>query len=280
MDEEKFLADLLEEIDSGNLVLPTLPEVALRVRDTVDDPSVTAAKVADVIVTDAALSARLLQVANSPLYRARSEIDSIQMAVTRLGTTLVRNLVTSLVMQQMFQATSDAIDFRLRKLWEHSTQVAAIARVLSTPFRHLQAEQAMLAGLIHDIGALPIYVRAEEFPELLEDEALLDNMVMKLHTRLGKVIMEHWEFPEPLIQVAAEHETLDRVSKDGKPDFADLVLVANLQSYIGSDHPLANTDFANVSAFTRLGIDPEVNIVDVEENKDQIAAIQNMLAGN
>jgi len=280
VDEEKFLAELLKDIDNGNLVLPTLPEVALKVRETVDDPEVTAGKVADIIITDAALSARLLQVANSPLYRARTEIDSIQMAVTRLGTTLVRNLVTSLVMQQMFQATTDVIDTRLRNLWEHSTQVAAIARVLAAPFRHLQAEQAMLAGLIHDIGALPIYVRAEDMPELLDDEAALDNLVMKLHTRLGKVIMEHWQFPEALVNVAAEHENLEYVSKDGKPDFVDLVIVANLQSRIGTDHPLANVDFSKVSAFTRLGIDPEINIVDVEENKEQIAAIQSMLAGH
>lgn len=278
MDEEKFFADLMTDIDAGDLVLPTLPEVALKVRDTVESANSTAAKVAQIVITDAALSARLLQVANSPLYRARTAIDNVQMAVTRMGTTMVRNLVTSLVMQQMFQATSEVIDTRLRRIWEHSTQVAAIARVISTPYPHLQAEQAMLAGLIHDIGALPIYVRAEDMPELLADEVALDHLVQKLHTRLGKVILESWEFPESLVQVAAEHEDLTR-NPGGEVDFVDLVIVSNLESYIDTEHVLAQADWTKVPAFERMGMETDVSIVEIEENKEQIENVQNMLAG-
>ena len=113
---EDFYSNLIKEIESNQLVLPTLPEVALKVRDAVEDPNASASQVAQVIGTDAALSARLIQVANSPAYRGRNPIENLQTAIARMGATVVRNLVTGLVMQQMFQATSEATDARLRRI--------------------------------------------------------------------------------------------------------------------------------------------------------------------
>jgi len=235
--EEVFVKELIDDLESGDLQLPTLPEVALRVRDVVDDENANAVEIAEIIAQDAALSARLIQVANSPLYRGRQEIDRLSMVVSRLGNKLVRNLVTSQVMKQMFQATNDAVDERLRAVWEHSVQVAAIARALAGGVPGLLPDQAMLAGLIHDIGTLPILYRAEEREELLETPGLLDQLIARLHTRIGGAILRHWKFPEPLVAVAAEHENLER-THEGGPDLVDLVQVANLQSHIDTNHPL------------------------------------------
>jgi HD-like signal output (HDOD) protein len=113
IDEKAFLETLFSAIDSNRLTLPTLPEVAIQVRNAVETENSTAKEVADIIATDAALSARMLQVANSPLYRGRVQIDSLQMAVARLGVRLVRSLVVSLIMQQIFQATNDLLDKKI-----------------------------------------------------------------------------------------------------------------------------------------------------------------------
>ncbi|MES9896337.1 MAG: HDOD domain-containing protein, partial [Candidatus Thiodiazotropha endolucinida] len=110
IDENQFLQKLSDAIDHNRITLPTLPEVALKVRDAVEREQSSANQIADIIASDAALSARLLQVANSPLYRGRVTIDNLQMAVARLGVRLVRSLVISLIMQQIFQATSDLLD--------------------------------------------------------------------------------------------------------------------------------------------------------------------------
>ena len=123
--ELEFLEELQTAISEKRITLPTLPEVALRVRDAVEQENSTAHEIADMVGTDAALSTRLLQVANSPLYRGRVPIESIQMAVTRLGMKLVRSLVVSLAMKQIFQATSDVLDSRLRAIWEKSVEIAA-----------------------------------------------------------------------------------------------------------------------------------------------------------
>jgi putative nucleotidyltransferase with HDIG domain len=275
--EEVFVNELIEDLESGQLQLPTLPEVALRVRDVVDDENANAAQIAEIIAQDAALSARLIQVANSPLYRGGREIDRLSMVVSRLGSKLVRNLVTSQVMKQMFQATNDIVDQRLRAVWEHSVQVAAIARALSGRSRNVMPDQAMLAGLLHDIGTLPILYRAEERSELLDSPGLLDHLISTLHTRIGGAILRHWKFPAALVAVAAEHEDLTR-DHAGEADLVDVVQVANLQSHLGSDHPLGSVNWATVSAFQRLGLDVDISNIELTDNVEEIQEVQLLLA--
>lgn len=271
--EEKLLDKLFSDLENDRMVLPTLPEVALRVRDTLEDPDAGMIDVAKIITTDAALSARLIQVSNSPLMRASRTIESVDVAVTRMGADMTRNLVTSLAMEQMFQATSDATDKRLRELWEHSTAVAALCNALAQQIPGLKPDQALLAGLVHDIGALPILTMAEDTPELLENEELLDSIIRKAHSTVGEAILKKWNFIDELIAVAAEHEDLTRTHA-GDADYVDLVIVANLESYLGTNHPLAQTDLTTVPAFGKLGLEPdETEIVDVEALEAARAAL-------
>jgi len=270
--EEKLLDKLFSDLENDKLVLPTLPEVALRVRETLEDEDAGMGDVAKVITSDAALSARLIQVANSPLLRAARTIESVEAAVTRMGGDMTRNLVTSIAMEQMFQATSDATDKRLRTLWEHSTQVAALSHALCSQFTKLKPDQALLAGLVHDIGALPILTMAEDVPELLENEAMLDSIISKAHCAVGEAILRKWNFPDDIIAVAAEHEDITR-DKDGAADYVDIIIVANIESHMGSDHPLTKTDLSTVKAFAKLGLEPESEMVDVEAVQETQAAL-------
>ena len=275
--EDVFVNELLDDLESGQLQLPTLPEVALRVREVVDDENASAGQIAEIIAQDAALSARLIQVGNSPLYRGRQEIDRLPMVISRLGNKLVRNLVTSQVMKQMFQATNDIIDQRLRAVWEHSVQVAAIARALAGQCPGVLPDQAMLAGLLHDIGTLPILYRAEERDELLDTPDLLDQLIARLHTRIGGAILKHWKFPDALVAVAAEHEDLNR-SHDGPADLVDVVQVANLQSHIDNNHVLSQTDWTRISSFHRLGLDVDIHEIELTDVAEEIDEVQKLFA--
>ncbi len=274
--EEQFIADLYDDLAKDKLVLPTLPEVALRVRDTLSDELKSLADVAKIITTDTALSARLIQIANSPLLRTHNPIESVEGAVTRLGGDMIRNLVTSIVMEQMFQATSDATDKRLRHIWEHSTQVAAIASALTKQFTKLKPDMALLAGLVHDIGALPILTHAEDTPELLEDEALLDSIIAKAHTKIGSAILAKWNFPPELVAVVSEHEDIMRNS-GGDIDYTDIVIVSNLQSMIGSNHPHTQLNWDTIPAFQKMGLTAEVNVVEMDGTSEDIQATASAL---
>jgi len=274
--EEKFLSELLDDIYHNRLILPTLPEVALKVRKVVDDPNASAGQIAKVVATDVALSVRLIQVANSPLLRGRTAVDNLQTAIARLGNVLVRNLVTGLVMEQLHQARTPLLKARLTTLWQHSTQVAAISHVLAAHFTKLKPDEAMLGGLIHDIGALPILTRAEKIPELMNDAEALDRVIASLHTQIGKAILEAWDFPADLISVVAEHEDLKR-NKIPDADYTDVVQIANLQSYIGSAHPHSNADWTHIPALAKLGLSPEVSIVTMEATAEDVQEVQRLL---
>lgn len=273
---DRFVSDMLADIKNNRLKLPILPEIAFKVRATVNDTNAAAVTIAKAVSSDASIAARLLQVANSPLYRGANAIGNLQSAIARLGPPLVRNLVTSLILKQIFQTKSAMLKQRLQVLWEHSSQVAATSHALARKLTSLKPDEAMLAGLIHDIGALPILVKAEGYPALVNDAAKLDETIEKLHAAIGRLILESWKFPPELVTVAAEHENLFRISDT--VDYTDVVTVANLHSYLGSKHPLARNRFSDVPAFTKLGLTPETSVALLEEVAVELKEVKSLLA--
>ncbi len=273
--ENQLMSKFLDDINNNRINLPTLPEVALKVREVVQNPDSSAAKIAITIGADPVMTAKLLQVANSALYRASSPIENLQHAISRLGQNVVRNIVTSMVMEQLYQkGANPSVDKHLKKLWLHSTRVAAISMILARKFTKLKPDQAMLAGLIHDIGAIPIYTEAANIPEL-DDEEVLQNIVGKIHNLIGTTILDEWNFPQEMIDVVSNHEDLNYDSGD-KVDYVDVVTVANILSHIGTPHPLTKCDWTEASAFKKLGLTPEESISVIEEAEEEVNMIQNM----
>lgn len=272
---EKIHQKIIEAIESDQLVLPTLPEVALRVREVAEDPDASIKQLGQVIGNDAALTARIIKVANSPLLRASREIEDLNMALMRLGIEYTCNIATGLAMEQMFQATSDLVDKRLREVWSRSSEIAGICHVLCKHSTNLRPDQATLAGLVHRIGVLPILTFAEEHPTLLNDSFTLDTVIERLHTQIGDKILEKWDFPPELAKVPSQHMDFNR--QIGSADYADIVTVAMLQSYMGSDHPLAQVDYSSVTAFERLGLDPDMQEAEAEDLSEDMEAAMALL---
>jgi len=274
---QDFLVHVQEELDANRLVLPTLPDVALRVRDAVAKGEASSQELADMIVTDAALSARLIQVANSPLYRGAQEVKNIQMAVTRLGSSTIRTLITSLVMQQMFTPSTELLEEYFRGIWEQGVNVSSISRALASFTPHLNPDEAMLAGLIHQIGKLPILILVENIPEFRDSPSRLNKLLEKAHPAIGKIIMESWDFPDELKLVASEYIDFQRNTGD-KADYVDLVQVAFLQSIAGTDHPACRVDWNTVPSFAKLGLASDAEILEIEGVSEEIELAQTMLS--
>ena len=263
-------AELFDAIEKGRIVLPTLPEVALRVREAAEDPDADVFKISEVLSTDAALSARVVKVANSPLLRAANPITDLGMAISRLGISYSCNLAVGLAMEQMFQATSDTVDKKMRQIWAQSTEIAGITSVLAKTFTKLNADQATLAGLIHKIGALPILSYAEANRGLTKQPELLDKLISNLHPEVGKMILETWDFTDDLACVPIEH--LNFARSTDKVDYADVVMVAVLQASSREELELLEApDWEEISAFERVGISTEVNAFEDEDLSDVMA---------
>ncbi|SEK81471.1 HD-like signal output (HDOD) domain, no enzymatic activity [Atopomonas hussainii] len=266
---------LIKAIDNDELVLPTLPEVALKVREAAEDPDIDIPSMAKVLSNDAALTARLIKVVNSPLLRASKEITDLSAAVGRLGINYTCNLATGLAMEQMFQATSDVVDRKMREVWSRSTEIAGIAHVLCRHYTRLMPDQATLAGLVHQIGVLPILTFAEEHSELLADSISLNHVIEKIHPIIGDKILRTWEFPEPIAMVPMNY--LDFSRDSAKADYVDIVQVATLQSYLGTNHPYTELDWSKIPSFAKLGLDPEVDMKADEDLNDAMEAAMSML---
>ena len=111
-----FLSTLFVDIQQNCLKLPTLPEIAMRVRRATSDENVTARRLAGLIKLDTALSARLLRVANSAIYHGVRPVERLQDAITRLGNTAMLNLVSSLAILQLFRTRSSILHARMQRL--------------------------------------------------------------------------------------------------------------------------------------------------------------------
>ena len=226
--EAQLLRLIEEEITSNRMILPSLPEVALRVREMTADEDCSHAELEREIAKDAAITARLLKVANSSALHTGKPLTSLRQAITRLGLTLVRSLVTQLSILQTLQGCKDKE--RLRGFVASGLRISAICHTLAAGQTHLDAEQAALAGLIHDIGKLPLRQFMQKHERIHDNAVLSQHLEQVLHPAVGALLLRHWKFPDELIKVAEEHETLER-NPSGEADYTDLVIAANLLHY-------------------------------------------------
>jgi len=274
---QDFLNHVQEELDANRLILPTLPDVALRVRDAVNKGDASAAELADIIVTDVSLSTRLIQVANSPLYRGTNPINNIQMAVSRLGNKIVGTLITSLVMQQMFTPSNKFLEEHFRKTWEQSINVSSLSRALVTLTPHLNRDEAMLAGLIHQIGKLPIFILVEKIPEFRDSPSRMAKLLEKAHPAVGKLIMDTWNFPDELKLVASEYVNF-QYDAGTRADYVDVVQVAFLQCVAGTDHPASRVDCSHVPSFAKLGLASDIEVLEIEGVSEEVELARSLLS--
>lgn len=223
---DTVLHDLLAAIDDDDLVLPTLPEVALKIREVAEDDDVSVIRLSQVIGQDAALSARLLKVVNSPLLRASFEVTDLYTAINRLGVNYSSNLAIGLVIEQVFNARAPAVQSRLRQAWHCSMEIAGMCSELARRFTLLKPDRAALGGLVHQIGILPILTYAQDRNELLSDPVSLNHVIENIHPLIGDHILRSWDFPPMLAEVPGQYLNLNRSNRD--TDYGDLVMIATL----------------------------------------------------
>jgi len=274
---ETVFSDIKQRIKDDTLTLPTLPEVAIQIRETAENEDNTMNDIVRVLQKDPAICAELVRCANSALMRTVNQCRDVNGAVNRMGTSQTVNIAMTQAMKQMFQATSDSIDNRMRDTWNKAVEVAAMCFVLAQTRRKLglKPDQAALAGLMHNIGALPILLYAEENSNLNIDSFTLDKTIEKLHPILGKYLLQKWNFTLDLIAVPFQYLQFDR--EGSFADYVDLVQVSYLHTLNGTNHPHAKMDLSKVGAFERLDIDPTTFIKQDDERDEQVQHAKDLL---
>jgi hypothetical protein len=172
MDKREAFKTIAKQVAQGELAFPTGAQVALKVRQALDDPNCSVDTTARLIQAEPLLSARVIAIANSVAYnRSGQAITDVRAAVTRLGSNMVRSLVMALVTRQMAgKPTNQKHQELVNMLWEHTAHVASLAHVIARHITHQDPETAMFAGIIHEIGGFYMLSRAGDFPGLLDSD--------------------------------------------------------------------------------------------------------------
>ncbi|MBA1146267.1 HDOD domain-containing protein [Ectothiorhodospiraceae bacterium WFHF3C12] len=278
---EQMFYGLIQDLMEDRLELPSMPDIAVRVREAVSDPDCGAPEVAKIVQADPSVAARLMQAANSALFAGQSAADNLTAAIVRLGLRNVRELVMAVTMREVFKAKNPLLNKRMVEVWMHSTLIAAISSVLAKKLKGFDSERGLLAGLVHDIGVVPMVANAAEYPDMVSDPAKLEATINAYRGQVGSMILRRWNFPDDMVDAATEAENWER-DHDGQADYADLVIAAQLQSMAGTSDAAKVPSLEQIPAYNRLGL-AEIGITEsepvLEEAREEIAEVQRFLMG-
>lgn len=210
VDPRQQIASAINSITS----IAALPEVTAKILSTVEDPKSNAQQLHKIVSHDPALVTRILKVVNSAFYGLPGQVASIERAIVMLGLNAVKNIAVAASLGQMFRGTKLCEGFTAKDLWTHCVAVACIARDLARQAKLPIADEAFLAGMIHDIGLL---VSLQVYPEKLQIVCCeaqsssrkfceIEREVIGVdHEQLGMALCEKWSFPKSCQLVAGFH---------------------------------------------------------------------------
>jgi putative nucleotidyltransferase with HDIG domain len=224
----RFLEHLAADLSKGEVTFPTFIDATVKVRLAVNDPSVTADRLARIISAEPLLSAKVVKLANSAaLNQTGKEISDLKKAVLRVGFAAVRTTAVAVAMEQLV-ASKDLEAFRQtsQTVWQHSLDVAAISYVLARKLTKLNPDEAMFAGLVHDIGHFYLMSRASKYPELTEHSEELGPLLQEWHASVGHAVLDALGLPEGILKAVDEHE-LPNYSMPPR-NLSDVLIAANV----------------------------------------------------
>lgn len=221
----KFVSDLAKELSTGRVELPSFPDAAARVQQVLSDENVSAERIARVINADAGLAARVLTLSNSTLlHRGGAAVTNVQTAVTRIGFENIRTAALAYANAQLRRAPELApIRLQLESCWRAGLRVASLAHAIAKETRCVRTDEAMLAGLLHNIGKVYMIARASgnaAVRENLDEEAL-----RPWYPNIGQALIENWKLPEEIAAAVGGQLDTERQNEESA-DLQDLLIVA------------------------------------------------------
>jgi putative nucleotidyltransferase with HDIG domain len=213
--------------------LPTIPDIASKVIDLLDNPEVELEELADMILTDQVMASRVIKIVNSPLFRPMHEIKSIKRALIYLGFRHIREIALTCSIIDAFGTRSGVFD--IKTFWEHSFGVGVVAKIIAQRVRYPEVEKAYIVGIVHDIGEVFLsYYFMDEFQKIVDmlqgtpksfveaEEVILGTT----HCEVGLCLAKKWNFPSEYCDVIQNHHTPMEANYD--PTLTAIINLADL----------------------------------------------------
>lgn len=262
----------------GKIDLPGFPNIAMRVRQVLADQEVGPEKVVRVISSEPVLAAQLLRMAGAAARNPTGKpIADLRTAVVRVGLDVVRSATFSFALSQMRNVEAlKGLEGPLDELWRRSAAVAAMTYVLARRHTRVNADTALLAGLLHSIGKLYILTRAAGHPALFADQATFHSIVRDWGSPVAKAVLENWGLAEEIVTAVSEFQDFER-QHEGPVDLVDVLTIGYLLAAY-KEHPESiELNLQNVSACTRLPLDLQGYLTLIQESESEIAELYRAL---
>ena len=224
----RLLEDIAREM-SGSVVFPTTFDLVVRLRKILEDPNASLDRIADVLKLEPLIAVRLVGLANSAAYRRRGpEVRDLKTAIQRLGLRSVRSAALAIALGQLIRS-KDMAEFKdyALQLWEHSVGCAAAAWVVAAKLTRIDPEEAILAGLVHDLGAFYLLYRATRYPEFHGRQDTVRQLVAQWHESIGHSLLVALGMPEDMAEAIRDHDQ-PRPAPEVPRNLAEIVYVANV----------------------------------------------------
>jgi len=273
-----FVQELARELSKGHVELPSFPDVVTRVQKAAADPDSTSERLAKVVGADGGLVSRLFTMANSALlHSGGAKVTDLKLAITRIGYAHVRTAALGYATGQLLRAP-ELVHIRadLERYWQESTRVAALAYAIAREKRSARADEAMLAGLVHNIGKMYIVSRAPRASVLNTDPELRDRLLGEWHASIGQAIVENWKLSDEIATAIGGQFDRYRTHK-GAPDLQDFLVMAlaMAEQIASNDGEGAAVSALPVAQF--LGLDDAALIRIVLDVKTDLLTLQTAL---
>ncbi len=234
MNKRNKSADIIKDKIKTILQLPALPKIATEVVDLVDNPKTSAMKLSKVILSDQALTAKVLKIANSPFYGYPRKISTVEFAIIVLGFDALKEIVISISLVSALQKKSDEY-FHQKAFWDHAIATATVARRMARDLDYRVSGEAFVGGLLHDMGIsiLHRYFNSE-FKQIVEEARSAKSSYMlaeervlgATHAEVGGWLAERWNLPDHLIDVLFHHHFPEKAEKN--PELVALIHCADI----------------------------------------------------
>jgi HD-like signal output (HDOD) protein len=274
-----FLRLLAMEVSKGTVDLPCFPDVVVRIRHALANPSTTMEQTVAIVGNEPRLAARLLQTANSAAFNTSGKpLTDLRSAITRLGLQLVQSAAVAYAIQQMKHAPMlRSIAKPLNELWRDCILVASVSRAAAERTK-ISPDEAFLTGLLHGIGRLYIMVRAVDQAEKLGGDQSFLDLIADWHASIGKAVLENWGFAEQMSSAVGDQDDHERRWMRGE-ELSDIlvvsvVLAATMKS--PSSPPVA---MDQISAFQHIGLNANDCAAILTQAKQHLGSLHDALGG-
>lgn len=249
--QELLIAQILDALVDGRLVLPSLNIVAQKVGRALLAADKDPRKLSRALMLDPSLTAKTIKAVNKDLQGSEQPVHTCDEAVERLGAENIGALAVSCALRETLRRPRPEIDARMQTWWERSLRVSAVSEVLARQSERFDPALAALAGLLHRIGEAAILGYANELAPALP-ETQLDEFIKQHTQQISFDLLSIWNHPPELLTVASEAGNLERNTRR-EADYADIVLVAERHADIGYGPCMLAQPLDQMPAFQRLG---------------------------